>query len=134
MFLPGESQGQGSLKGCRLWGHTESDTTDETKQQQQQTLYTNGIKQYLPASTIYWNVILRLIYDLQRDCAFFLPLMLYSMFSLVTYFILSSVDMLIQISQFTIPLLSTLSVPIVFFPLCLCLSFCFTNKFICTIF
>ena len=26
MFLPGESQGQGSLMGCRLWGHTESDT------------------------------------------------------------------------------------------------------------
>ena len=27
MFLPGESQGQGSLVGCRLWGRTESDTT-----------------------------------------------------------------------------------------------------------
>ena len=26
MFLPGESQGQGSLVGCRLWGCTESDT------------------------------------------------------------------------------------------------------------
>ena len=25
VFLPGESQGQGSLVGCRLWGHTESD-------------------------------------------------------------------------------------------------------------
>ena len=24
MFLPGESQGWGSLVGCRLWGHTES--------------------------------------------------------------------------------------------------------------
>ena len=30
MFLPGESQGQGSLVGCRLWGHTESDTTEVT--------------------------------------------------------------------------------------------------------
>ena len=30
VFLPGESQGQGSLVGCRLWGHTESDTTEET--------------------------------------------------------------------------------------------------------
>ena len=30
VFLPGESQGQGSLVGCRLWGHTESDTTDVT--------------------------------------------------------------------------------------------------------
>ena len=28
MFLPGESQGRGSLVGCRLWGHTESDTTE----------------------------------------------------------------------------------------------------------
>ena len=30
VFLPGESQGQGSLVGCRLWGHTESDTTEVT--------------------------------------------------------------------------------------------------------
>ena len=30
VFLPGESQGWGSLVGCLLWGHTESDTTDVT--------------------------------------------------------------------------------------------------------
>ena len=30
MFLPGESQGWGSLVGCRLWGRTESDTTEVT--------------------------------------------------------------------------------------------------------
>ena len=30
VFLPGESQGWGSLVGCRLWGHTESDTTEVT--------------------------------------------------------------------------------------------------------
>ena len=35
-FLPGESQGQGSLVGCCLWGRTESDTTEVTQQQQQQ--------------------------------------------------------------------------------------------------
>ena len=29
VFLPGESQGPGSLVGCRLWGHTESDTTEQ---------------------------------------------------------------------------------------------------------
>ena len=29
-FLPGESQGRGSLLGCRLWGLTESDTTEAT--------------------------------------------------------------------------------------------------------
>ena len=30
-----ESQGWGSLMGCRLWGRTESDTTEVTEQQQQ---------------------------------------------------------------------------------------------------
>ena len=30
VFLLGESQGQGSLTGCPLWGHTESDTTEAT--------------------------------------------------------------------------------------------------------
>ena len=30
MFLPGESQGWGSLVVCRLWGRTESDTTEAT--------------------------------------------------------------------------------------------------------
>ena len=29
-FLPGESQGRGSLEGCRLWGRTESYTTEAT--------------------------------------------------------------------------------------------------------
>ena len=30
VFLPGESQGWGSLVGCRLWGRIESDTTEVT--------------------------------------------------------------------------------------------------------
>ena len=30
LFLPGESQGWGSLVGCRLWRCTESDTTEAT--------------------------------------------------------------------------------------------------------
>ena len=30
VFFPGESQGQGSLVGCRLWGCIESDTTEVT--------------------------------------------------------------------------------------------------------
>ena len=38
MFLPGESQGQGSLVGSRLWGCTDLDTTEVTLQQQQQPL------------------------------------------------------------------------------------------------
>ena len=35
VLLPGESQGRGCLVGCRLWGRTESDTTEATYQQQQ---------------------------------------------------------------------------------------------------
>ena len=30
VFLPRESQGRGSLVGSRLWGRTESDTTEAT--------------------------------------------------------------------------------------------------------
>ena len=42
VFLPGESHGQSSLVGCRLWGRTESDMTEATQQQQQckQNFYT----------------------------------------------------------------------------------------------
>ena len=36
VFLPGESQGWGSLAGCHLWGRTELDTTEVTQQRQQQ--------------------------------------------------------------------------------------------------
>ena len=36
VFLPGESQGRGSLVGCCLQGRAESDTTEATQQQQQQ--------------------------------------------------------------------------------------------------
>ena len=42
-FLPGESQGRGSLVGCPLWGRIESDTTEVTQQQQQQQRWS-----YLP--------------------------------------------------------------------------------------
>ena len=30
VFLPGESQGRRSMVGCRVWGRTESDTTEAT--------------------------------------------------------------------------------------------------------
>ena len=42
VFLPGESQGWGSLVGCCPWGHTELDTTEVTQQQQQQFIITFG--------------------------------------------------------------------------------------------
>ena len=40
VFLPGESQGRGSLVGCRLWGHTESDTTEAIYYHHQQQQFT----------------------------------------------------------------------------------------------
>ena len=40
VFLPGESQWQGSLVGCRLWGCTESDMTEVTWRWQQSHLGT----------------------------------------------------------------------------------------------
>ena len=46
VFLPGEAQGRGSLVGCRLWGRTESDTTEATQQQQQQLLV-SGLPRWL---------------------------------------------------------------------------------------
>ena len=42
VFLPGESQRRGNLVGCRLWGHTELDTTEVTQQQQQQQCVPNS--------------------------------------------------------------------------------------------
>ena len=47
VFLPGESQGRGSLVGCRLWGCTESDTTEAMQQQQQQTHLGNSKQNHL---------------------------------------------------------------------------------------
>ena len=49
VFLPGESQGRGSLVGCRLCGCTDSDMTEVTQQQQQQpaclpTLYPESLQ------------------------------------------------------------------------------------------
>ena len=44
--LPGESQGRGSLVGCRLWGRTESDTTEATQQQQQQRSFPSSLLSY----------------------------------------------------------------------------------------
>ena len=43
VFMPRESQGQGSLVGCGLWGHTESDTTEATQQQQQVALVVKNL-------------------------------------------------------------------------------------------
>ena len=52
VFLPGESQGRGSLVGCRLWGRTESDRTAATLQQQQQH---KGLKKDMSVPSLYWG-------------------------------------------------------------------------------
>ena len=65
MFLPGESQGRGILVGCRLWGRTESETTEVTQQQQHiifsnidflfQEIIESGWFKDLEKSRIVWN-------------------------------------------------------------------------------
>ena len=40
VFLPGESQGWGSLVGCRLWGGTESDTTERLSSSSSSSMHT----------------------------------------------------------------------------------------------
>ena len=42
VFLPGESQGWGSLVGCCLWGCTELDMTESTQLQQQPIYWQRG--------------------------------------------------------------------------------------------
>src|SRR5574339_2417 len=44
VFLPGESQGRGSLVGFCLWGRTESDTTEATQQQQRSEEHTSELQ------------------------------------------------------------------------------------------
>ena len=60
VFLPGESQGPGSLVGCHLWGCTESDTTEATQQEEKvkslsrvQLLVTPWTACSLPGSSIH---------------------------------------------------------------------------------
>ena len=63
---PGESQGRGSLVGCRLWGRTELDTTEVTQQQQQKSYWALRTFKWLemgifPAS---WHLVLVKILDI----------------------------------------------------------------------
>ena len=55
VFLPGESQGQGSLVGCRLWGCTESDTIEVTYQIDEQQKYINSPFTY--TDNWFWFII-----------------------------------------------------------------------------
>ena len=53
-FLPGESQGRGSLVGCRLWGCTESDTTEATEQQQLPHIQDTGLTAVIQTLSKRW--------------------------------------------------------------------------------
>ena len=71
VFLPGESQGRGSLVGCRLWSRTESDMTEATQQQpipSQVDLPDPGIE---PGSPTY-----QLSYEGSPDCVYINPKLL----------------------------------------------------------
>ena len=63
VFLPGESQGRGSLVGCRLRGRAGSDTTEVT-QQQQHTLIIAGMQD---ANII---IIYYFLLDLLIECSY----------------------------------------------------------------
>ena len=49
VFLPGESQGRGSLVGCHLWAHTESDTTEAAS---------TAVEDMGPCNLVIWPCVL----------------------------------------------------------------------------
>ena len=57
VFLPEESQGRWSLVGCRLWGCTESDTTQVIWQQQQQNRLSCNHKSKILTFVTPWMVL-----------------------------------------------------------------------------
>ena len=89
VFLPGESQGWGSLVGGCLWGRTEPDTTEATQQQQQQ--YSRRKWKWghrsIPFSTSVKSEIIKketVFYEKMKITAFFFLLIFSS--SVVSYF------------------------------------------------
>ena len=68
VFLPGESQGRGSLVDCCLWGRTESDTTEATYQQHTLlSINTFGCKLVQPISKTVWSFLKKLRRELPYD-------------------------------------------------------------------
>ena len=73
VFLPGESQGWRSLVGCRQWGSKESDTTDATKQQQQQHVWMWELdykESWVRKNWCFWTVVLEKALESPLDCKF----------------------------------------------------------------
>ena len=58
VFLPGESQGRGSLVGCCLWGRTESDMT-EAAQQQQAHNSKRGLLDFLIKTCLPFSILIK---------------------------------------------------------------------------
>ena len=70
VFLPGESQGRGSLVGCHLWGCIELDTTEATEQQQQRLRDFPYITSYWEC--LFWTDVMFLFWYLLRWSNIFL--------------------------------------------------------------
>ena len=68
VFLPGESQGWGSLVGCHPWGRTESDTTGATQQQPPPFTMTHRDNKHIHDYTLYCCIKKRIpvIFKLHR--------------------------------------------------------------------
>ena len=65
VFLPGESQGPGSLVGCHLWGRTESDTTEQLSSSSSSSGYSSNTLSV--SSMAYYPTLLHLF--LCSDCS-----------------------------------------------------------------
>ena len=83
VFLPGESQGQRSLVGCRLWGRTESDTTEATQQQQHmQNIVWNNTKKKKKILPRFPNILFTRSQDTNLNIQSFLHQVIIITFSL----------------------------------------------------
>ena len=95
LFLPGESQGWGSLVSCCLWGRTESDMTEVMQQQQGTSILFSivAISVYVPTNSVRGFCVLHtlsstftiFIFPSQED-GLFLNLFVSSLISFISVF------------------------------------------------
>ena len=69
VFLPGESQGWGSLVGCHLWGRTESDMTEATCSSSSSSSSIAQLIKHLPAMWGTWVQFLGQEVPLEKEMA-----------------------------------------------------------------
>ena len=93
VFLPGESQGWGSLVGCRLWGRTESDETEATEQQQQQQ----------SSSRVHSAVVLSWPLGCSDHCAILSMHTVLDLYAFTSWTILITLNILVQHLKWTPP-------------------------------